>query len=69
MATTIFTKKTLGLAGGPSRQTKGRRPASFPKKPKIGASKSKKAGDPGGTLDEVPEVLGRCSMTRSWMRT
>jgi acetyl-CoA carboxylase carboxyl transferase subunit beta len=56
MSTTIFTKKTLGLAGTPAGDSKGpTAPASFPKKPKIGSSKSKKREIPEGLWTKCPK--------------
>src|SRR5882724_6586897 len=57
MATTIFTKKTLGLESGkPGGDSMTGSPATtFPKKPKIGASKSKKREIPEGLWTKCPK--------------
>jgi acetyl-CoA carboxylase carboxyl transferase subunit beta len=57
MSTTIFTKKTLGLAPGKSSADLGvpGNAAPFPKKPKIGSSKSKKREIPEGLWSKCPK--------------
>jgi acetyl-CoA carboxylase carboxyl transferase subunit beta len=58
MATTIFTKKILGLeTGKPGSDSHTNSPPAnaFPKKPKIGASKSKKREIPEGLWTKCPK--------------
>src|SRR5579871_4688654 len=57
MATTMFGKKTLGLeAGKPSNGAAAKAPeTTFPKKPKIGSSKSKKREIPEGLWTKCPK--------------
>src|SRR3954465_3315110 len=55
MATTIFIKKTLGLPGAPATDSKANAPTTFPKKPKLGASKSKKREIPEGIWSKCPK--------------
>jgi acetyl-CoA carboxylase carboxyl transferase subunit beta len=58
MATTIFTKKTLGQngkMGADAVSTQNLPATSFPKKPKIGSSKSKKREIPEGLWTKCPK--------------
>lgn len=57
MATTTFTKKRLGLetAEAPAPAPPANPPASFPKKPKIGATKARKRDIPEGLWTKCPK--------------
>jgi acetyl-CoA carboxylase carboxyl transferase subunit beta len=57
MSTTIFTKKNLGLdaAKSQSGQKPSNAPAAFPRKPRIGSSKSRKREIPEGLWTKCPK--------------